>query len=62
MFLSGLLLSGCAALAVGRAEHRYAAQVMDNFTDDVSAAIVDRVDRYTENLSISRLRSAPTPT
>ena len=51
VLLLGLVVSGVAAVAVERGERRYAAQMMDRNTDDVTVAITDRINRYGEILA-----------
>ncbi|WP_238016086.1 diguanylate cyclase [Dactylosporangium sp. AC04546] len=48
--LAGLGLSAGGAAAVRRVEQRYAAQTMDRYTEDVSTAVTERVERYSDTL------------
>ncbi|TQS44061.1 diguanylate cyclase domain-containing protein [Cryptosporangium phraense] len=50
VLLAGCLVTYAAFDAVDRAENRYAGQVMDRYADEVSAAVDDRVQRYSETL------------
>ncbi|GGM44124.1 hypothetical protein GCM10007977_052150 [Dactylosporangium sucinum] len=50
MVLAGFGLSGGGAAAVHRVEQRYAAQTMDRYTEDVSTAVTERVERYSDTL------------
>jgi diguanylate cyclase (GGDEF)-like protein len=47
----GLSGSWSAAAAVERVQQRHAAQLMDRYAEDVSRAVVDEADRYSDALS-----------
>ncbi|GAA0734574.1 diguanylate cyclase [Dactylosporangium roseum] len=51
VLFAGLGLSAGGAAVVNRVEQRSAAQLMDRYAEDVSAAVIQQVDRYGDTLA-----------